>query len=69
MRKREKEEIAGRKTSKSKHFQEGVCEDWRSWGSWFSWGSPIGLSLGFAIFITSLGLFFLLLHFSGLLGK
>lgn len=28
-------------------------KNWRAWGSWFSWGSPIGLTLGYAIVIVS----------------
>ena len=34
---------------------------------WDEWGSPVGLSLGWAIFIIPLGLFLYLLHLSGLL--
>lgn len=34
---------------------------------WDEWGSPIGLSLGFAIFIVSIGLFLYLLRLAGLL--
>ena len=52
-----------------KKISENFTNDWRSWGSWFSWGSPIGLSLGFAITILSIGLFIFLLHLSNLLGK
>jgi hypothetical protein len=40
-------------------------QDWKSWGSWFSWGSPIGLSLGFAITLTAIGFFLYLLRISG----
>lgn len=47
--------------------QEDYIKDWRSWGSWFSWGSPIGLSLGFAIFLISIGIFLFLLHLAGLI--
>ena len=36
-------------------------QNWRSWGSWFSWGSPIGLSLGYAIVLLSTGGFIWLL--------
>jgi hypothetical protein len=36
-------------------------KNWRAWGSWFSWGSPIGLTLGYAIVIVSTGIFILLL--------
>ena len=34
---------------------------------WDEWGSPVGLSLGFAIFVVSLGLFIWLMHLSGLI--
>jgi len=34
---------------------------------WDEWGSPVGLSLGWAIFIVSNGLFLYLLHLAGLL--
>ncbi|TSC59689.1 MAG: Uncharacterized protein LiPW15_709 [Parcubacteria group bacterium LiPW_15] len=35
---------------------------------WDEWGSPVGLSLGWAIFIVSIGFFLYLLHLAGLLG-
>lgn len=35
---------------------------------WDEWGSPVGLSLGWAIFIVSTGLFLYLLRVAGLLG-
>lgn len=34
---------------------------------WDEWGSPVGLALGWAIFIVPLGIFIYLLHLSGLL--
>lgn len=34
---------------------------------WDEWGSPVGLALGWAIFIIPLGIFLYLLHLSGLL--
>lgn len=34
---------------------------------WDEWGSPVGLSLGWAIFIIPLGIFLYLLHLAGLL--
>jgi hypothetical protein len=34
---------------------------------WDEWGSPVGLSLGWAIFIVSTGLFLYLLRLAGLL--
>ena len=35
---------------------------------WDEWGSPVGLSLGWAIFIVSSGLTLYLLHLAGILG-
>ena len=40
---------------------------WKAWGSWFSWGSPVGMGLGWALFIIPLGYFLLLLHMAGIL--
>ena len=54
---------------KIKHHEEYCCDDWRSWGSWFSWGSPVGLSIGFSLVLTSIGLFLYFLHLSGLIGQ
>jgi len=34
---------------------------------WDEWGSPVGLALGWAIFIVPLGLFLYLLHLSGII--
>lgn len=36
-------------------------KNWRAWGSWFSWGSPIGLTLGYAIVMLATGGFIYLL--------
>lgn len=44
---------------------EDSLKHWRAWGSWFSWGSPVGLGL----FIISIGVFLVLLHYAGLLGR
>jgi len=44
---------------------EWALKNWRSWGSWFSWGSPVGLGL----FIISIGVFLVLLHYAGIIGK
>jgi hypothetical protein len=41
---------------------------WRAWGSWFSWGSPVGLGLGWALFIIPLGIFIYLLHLAEVIG-
>ena len=38
----------------------------RRW-RWDEWGSPVGLALGWAITIVSLGLFLYLLHLAGIL--
>lgn len=40
---------------------------WRR-SHWDEWGSPIGLSLSWAISIVALGLFLWLLHLAGLIG-
>lgn len=45
--------------------EELWAKNWRSWGSWFSWGSPIGLGL----FLISIGVFLVLLHYAGLVGN
>jgi hypothetical protein len=45
--------------------EEWALKNWRSWGSWFSWGSPVGLG----IFLMSIGIFLVLLHYAGLIGK
>jgi hypothetical protein len=55
------------KRSLEKDYAEATLKkwastNWRSWGSWFSWGSPVGLGL----FIISIGIFILLLHYSGI---
>lgn len=34
---------------------------------WDEWGSPVGLSLGWALFIIPLGIFLWLLHIAGIL--
>ena len=34
---------------------------------WDEWGSPVGLSLGWAIFIIPAGVFLYLLHLSGMI--
>jgi len=35
---------------------------------WDEWGSPVGLSLGWALFIIPLGVFLYLLQLAGLIG-
>ena len=39
---------------------------WRR-SRWDEWGSPVGLSLGWALFIVPLGVFLWLLHLAGIL--
>jgi len=39
---------------------------WRR-SHWDEWGSPIGLSLGWALFIVPLGAFLYLLHLAGII--
>lgn len=45
-----------------KEWWRDHMHNWRSWGSWFSWGSPVGLGLGWALFIIPLGIFIWLWH-------
>lgn len=35
--------------------------------NWYGWGSPVGLGLGFSLFIIPIGLFLLLLHSAGVI--
>jgi hypothetical protein len=44
------------------YWHEQSMKNWRAWGSWFSWGSPIGLSLFYAIMLLSTGVFLWLIH-------
>jgi hypothetical protein len=46
------------------NWNEDSLKHWRAWGSWFSWGSPTGLGL----FLISIGVFLVLLHYAGLVG-
>lgn len=48
---------------KSDYHTESL-KHWRAWGSWFSWGSPVGLGL----FLISIGVFLVLLHYAHLIG-
>ncbi len=41
---------------------------WFRRSHWDEWGSPVGLSLGWALFVVPLGLFIWLLHLAGLIG-
>jgi len=49
----------------NKQQEEWALRNWRAWGSWFSWGSPVGLGLC----LISVGIFILLLHYAGLIGR
>jgi hypothetical protein len=40
---------------------------WRR-AHWDEWGSPVGLSLGWALFVIPLGIFIYLLHLAGIVG-
>lgn len=44
-----------------------IWKHWRAWGSWYSWGSPVGLALGWFLFIVGSGIFLYLLNLAGLL--
>jgi hypothetical protein len=48
---------------------EGAKEPYPLWrrSRWDEWGSPVGLSLGWALFVIPLGVFLWLLHIAGLL--
>jgi hypothetical protein len=41
---------------------------WFRRAHWDEWGSPVGLALGWALFIVPLGLFLWLLHLANLIG-
>ncbi len=41
--------------------------NWRAWGSWFSWGSPVGLGIGWTLFIVPIGIFLWLLHLANII--
>lgn len=52
------------------HDEKSEHEYWakRRW-RWDEWGSPVGLGLGWALFIVPVGLFLYLLHLAGLLAR
>ncbi len=50
------------KRHREANWEDWGARNWRAWGSWFSWGSPIGLSLFYAIIILSTGVFLWLIH-------
>lgn len=66
----EKEQQAKRSTEVEKAVYEAMSDP-KYWARkryrWDEWGSPVGLALGWAIFIIPLGVFIYLLHLSGLL--
>jgi len=35
--------------------------------NWYGWGSPVGLSLGFSMFLVAIGAFAVLLHIAGVI--
>jgi len=46
------------------------AEDWKyskEAMNWYGWGSPVGLSLGFAVTVLSVGGFIALLHVAGVI--
>jgi hypothetical protein len=50
-----------------KSAQEEKYPLWRR-SHWDEWGSPVGLGLGWMLFIIPLGLFIYLLHLAGMVG-
>jgi hypothetical protein len=59
------EELSKKHDEHVEHNWHGESmKNWRAWGSWFSWGSPIGLTLGYAIVLVSTGIFMYLLALS-----
>lgn len=66
----DKEEKKERESDVSQAMNAAMSDP-RYWArrrsKWDEWGSPVGLSLGWAIFIVSSGLFLYLLHLADLL--
>lgn len=61
------------KQEKQRYADDAERKVWESYplwrrARWDEWGSPVGLSLGWALFIVPLGLFLYLLHLAGLVG-
>lgn len=61
------------KKASEEAWQKKLLEDpdywWKSRRQrWDEWGSPVGLSLGWAIFIVSSGFTLYLLHLAGIIG-
>jgi hypothetical protein len=50
-------------------FESAKHEKFPLWrrSHWDEWGSPVGLSLGWALFIVPLGVFIYLLHLAGII--
>ncbi len=42
---------------------------WKSWGSWYSWGSPVGIGIGWFLFMVGTGLGLFLIRHSELLSQ
>ena len=57
----EKSKKAMKEAAEYGYNWQDSMKNWRAWGSWFSWGSPIGLTLGYAIVMLSTGAFIYLL--------
>jgi len=63
------EEKHGIKEAHRRHV-EGMTsmKNWRAIYSWHAWGSPVGMSLGYGIFVISSGVCLWLLSQAGLIG-
>lgn len=48
--------------------RQWALDHWKAWGSWFSWGSPVGMGIGWFLFIVGLGIFLYLIGHVGLIG-
>jgi hypothetical protein len=54
----------------NRHIEDMTSmKNWRALYSWHGWGSPIGLSLGYGIFVVSTGICLWLLSLAGLVGR
>lgn len=38
-----------------------LLRHWKSWGSWYSWGSPVGIGLGWFLFMVGTGILLFLM--------
>ncbi len=57
------EKTHGGLTPQEEYWVNHKGRRWR----WDEWGSPVGLSLGWALFIIPLGVFLYFLHLSGII--